>query len=162
MEKAEYYIALILCMFSVFIFLTSYTIPLMVAVEKGGVVNARFFPRLVSFILVILSLIMVAENYFQKPSQNETDSAQAETKSSDKQGVFRLFGVGIICLFYFVLFERLGYLISSGLFMFGLLLILGNRKWYVVLSLTILAPLTVYILFKILLESPLPEGFFYF
>lgn len=162
MKKAEYYIALILCLFGVFIFLTSNTIPLMVAVEKGEVINARFFPKLMGFVLVILSFIMSLENYFQRPSQEGADSAEEEQKKPDKKGWLRLFSVGVICLFYFILFEALGYLISSVLFMLGFLLVLGNRKWYVLLSLSILAPLSVYVFFKILLESPLPEGIFYF
>jgi len=162
MKRSEYVISGLLIAFGVFVYLTSNTIPLMVAVEKGSVVNARFFPKLMSFAMIFLAIVMAVENYARKssrkagPTDGEPKDERAET--SKREVWQRMCGIGIICLFYYYLFEPLGYLISSVLFMLGFLWVLGNRKWIVLLLLSVLAPVTVYVLFKILLGAPLPPG----
>ena len=162
MRRAEYIISIGLCLFGVFIFLTTNTIPLMVAVEKSSVINSRFFPKLLSILLIILSIIMSAENYLKKSPEEERDSGDKKDAQAEKHAWMRLILLGVLCLLYYLAFEPLGFLVSSALFMFGFSLILKTRKWYVILSLSVVSPLLVYLLFNTLLGAPLPEGIFYF
>ena len=162
MKKAEYIISIGLCIFGVFIFITTNTIPLMVAVEKSSVINSRFFPKLLSVLLIILSIIMSAENYFKKASDGVRESDDKKESQTGNHAWMRLIVLGVLCLLYFFAFEPLGFLVSSALFMFGFSLILKTRKWYVILSLSVVSPLLVYLLFNTLLGAPLPEGIFYF
>jgi putative tricarboxylic transport membrane protein len=162
MKRSEYVISGLLIAFGVFVFLTSNTIPLMVAVEKGSVVNARFFPKLMSLAMIFLAIVMAVENYVLKSSQKVDlldHALEDASEDASNRGVWRrMTGIGIICLLYFYLFEPIGYLLSSMLFMLGFLWVLGNRKWTILLLLSVLAPVTVYVLFKILLGAPLPPG----
>ena len=162
MRRAEYFITIGLCLFGVFIFLTTNTIPLMVAVEKSSVINSRFFPKLLSILLILLSIIMSAENYFKRSAKDTDDTGSESDTRVENNGWMRVIVLGGLCLLYFFLFEPLGFLVSSALFMFGFSLILKTRKWYVILSLSIVSPLLVYLLFNTLLGAPLPEGIFYF
>jgi putative tricarboxylic transport membrane protein len=135
----------------------------MVAVEKSSVVNSRFFPRLMGSILFFLSLVMAFENYFQPPAEGPEDSAKDEGREEGpKKKWIQSAGVGIICLLYYFLFQPLGFLLSSSMFMMAFLLFLGTRKWYALLFLSTLVPLSVYTLFKAILGAPLPDGLLYF
>ncbi|MBW1995308.1 MAG: tripartite tricarboxylate transporter TctB family protein, partial [Deltaproteobacteria bacterium] len=159
MKRAEYIISIGLCVFGIFIFILTNTIPLMVAVEKSSVVNARFFPKLMSLLLIILSIVMALENYYQKPTTKQENGSDKDGRNTkDKTARLRLLVLGILCLFYFISFQPLGFLLSSALFMAGFTLILGSRKWYFILSISIVSPLCIYLLFKTLLGAPLPEG----
>ncbi len=162
-KKQEYCISILLCVFGLFCFLWSYNIPLMVAVEKSSVVNSRFFPRLMGSILFFLSLVMAFESYFQPPAEGPEDSAKDEGREDGpKKKWIQSAGVGIICLLYYFLFQPLGFLLSSSMFMMAFLLFLGTRKWYALLFLSTLVPLSVYTLFKTILGAPLPDGLLYF
>ena len=158
--KNEFHIATLLVLVGFFVLLMSNTIPLMVAVEKSSVINARFFPKVMGGILILLSIVMAIENYFRV----STDKSNAADKDKKKlKGRWaRLGAVAFICLLYYLLFQPLGFLLSSLLFMLGFLMFLGVRRWYVVLPLSILVPLCVYLLFKTILGAPLPDGLLYF
>ena len=158
--KYEFHIALLLVLVGFFVLLTSNTIPLMVAVEKSSVINARFFPKLMGGILILLSIGMVVENYFRKSTGRS--KASDEDRKKLKGEWARLSAVAIICLLYYLLFQPLGFLLSSLLFMLGFLTFLGVRKWHVILPLSVLVPLCVYLLFKTILGAPLPDGLLYF
>jgi len=158
--KYEFHIALLLVLVGFFVLLTSNTIPLMVAVEKSSVINARFFPKLMGGILILLSIGMAVENYFRKSTGRS--KASDEDRKKLKGEWARLSAVATICLLYYLLFQPLGFLLSSLLFMLGFLTFLGVRKWHVILPLSVLVPLCVYLLFKTILGAPLPDGLLYF
>ncbi len=163
MNKSESIIAGILCCFSIFIFIASNSIPLMVAVEKSNVVNARFFPKLMSIVMFGLSIYMMIEGRLLRRAAAERRKPEERPQPSvDRWGYLRIFGVGAMSLFFYFLIEPLGFLLSGALFILGTLLALGNRKWYVLLSMSVAAPLIVYLLFKTVLGAYLPTGIFYF
>ncbi len=161
-RKQEYYISILLCAFGLFVLLWSNTIPLMVAVEKSSVVNSRFFPKLMGSILILLSLVMALENYFKRPPEQPEDSAKGEVQERKGRKWIRSISVGFVCLLYYFLFQPLGFLLSSSLFMLAFLLLLGTRRWYALVFLSTMIPLSVYILFKTILGAPLPDGLLYF
>jgi putative tricarboxylic transport membrane protein len=134
----------------------------MVAVEKSSVVNSRFFPKLMGSILIFLSIVMALENFVTRRAQESEEPIKEAVEKTDQKQWIRSIGVGIVCLLYYFLFQSLGFLLSSSLFMLGFLLLLGTRKWYALLILSTIVPLSVYILFKTILGAPLPDGLFYF
>jgi putative tricarboxylic transport membrane protein len=163
MNKSENIIACILCCFSIFIFISSNSIPLMVAVEKSNVVNARFFPKLMGVVMFGLSIYMVIEGRLLRRAATERRKPEETSQAAlDRGGYFRIFGVAAMSLLFYFLIEPLGFLLSGALFILGTLLALGNRKWYVLLSMPVATPLIVYLLFKTVLGAYLPTGIFYF
>jgi putative tricarboxylic transport membrane protein len=160
-KKEEYYISILLFVFGLFVFFWSNNIPLMVAVEKGSVVNSRFFPKLMGSIMVLLSFIMALENFMQRHSRVPEDTGKDDTEKGEEEKWGRWIGLGLICIIYYFLFQPLGFLLSSFLFMLAFLTFLGTRKWYALLFLSALVPFCIYILFKTLLGAHLPEGLLY-
>ena len=163
MNKSENIIAGILCCLSVFVFFASNSIPLMVAVEKSQVVNARFFPKLMSIVMFGLSIYMVIEGRLLRRVAVEAGKPEeGQAPPADRWGYMRIFGVVVMSVIFYFIMEPLGFLVSGGLFVFGTLFALGNRKWYVLLSMSVSAPLIVYLLFKTVLGAYLPTGILYF
>ncbi len=161
-KKEEYYISILLCVFGLFVFLWSNNIPLMVAVEKSSVVNARFFPKLMGSIMVLLSFIMALENFLQRRSRVPEEFGKDDTEEGEGEKWGRWIGLGLICIIYYFLFQPLGFLLSSFLFILAFLIFLGTRKWYALLFLSALVPFCIYILFNTILGAYLPEGLLYF
>jgi putative tricarboxylic transport membrane protein len=161
-KKDEYYISILLCVFGLFVFFWSNNIPLMVAVEKSSVVNARFFPKLMGSMMVLLSFIMALENFLQRRSRMSEESGKDDAGKEEGENWGRWLGLGLICIIYYFLLQPLGFLLSSFLFMLAFLIFLGSRKWYALLFLSALVPFCLYILFKTILGAYLPEGLVYF
>jgi putative tricarboxylic transport membrane protein len=94
-------------------------------------------------------------------------SLQAEKKGGDKDSwkSFREINwlkVGAVLtglVVYALLFEWVGALVSTAVFMGVLMQTIEPKKWYVVVSLSVVSSLSTYVLFKVLLNVRLPSGF---
>jgi putative tricarboxylic transport membrane protein len=63
---------------------------------------------------------------------------------------------------YAVVLEKLGFLVSTLLFIGALLIIIERKKWLIVAIIAILSTLAFYIVFQVWLQSNLPKGLFGF
>ncbi len=139
--------------------MSTYSIPLMVAVEKSGVVNSRFFPRLCSLSLIVFAIIMVFEDYlFAKRQWAGEERGQAIIKGE----VQRVAIIGSLSLLYLLIYKPLGHIVCSILFIGCFFYLLGTRRLVVLVPLSLLVPLLIYIVFRVFLNVPLPEGIFSF
>ena len=59
---------------------------------------------------------------------------------------------------YAVVLEKIGFVVSTLLFIGALLMITERKKWYVVAIVAILSTLAFYIVFQVWLQSNLPKG----
>lgn len=101
----------------------------------GNPTAAMNYPLLIGFALLILSIVYLFNEY--KLSKKEKFDNYNVFK--DKELAMKFLGVVGLCLIYTLLFERVGFLISTSLFLLALLfLINGKEKWIVniVVSLT--------------------------
>jgi len=165
MKKNEYVVALVLCLIGASMFLLSDGIPTMVAVERSSIVNSRFFPKLMSGLLVFFGLILAFQRFLggasEKSLEKASDAAQdAEGRDSDlkRSRLIRLLSAGGLMLLYVIGFSYLGFLVSSILFVLAFLFILGVRRWYVLASVSLVVPVAIYLLFRVFLKVMLPSG----
>jgi hypothetical protein len=70
-----------------------------------------------------------------------------------------IFTLGVL-LFFFVFFERLGYLICTFLLVSILVGVIGKRKWWFVMLFAIFSTLISYLIFGVFLKTQLPGGIF--
>jgi len=161
-NKQEYLISILLGILGLFVFLWSITIPLMVAVEKSSIVNSRFFPKLMGAVLVFLAIVMALETILKKGPRTteESEVKERELRKGEKWAWWA--GMGSIYIAYYFVFQPFGFLLSSTLFIMVFLIFLGTRKWYAIFFLSLIVPLSVYILFKTTLGVPLPDGLIFF
>lgn len=114
-------------------------------------VSARFFPRTVCIVMVAASIWLLIDAII-KPKKR--DPLDAEEKVGYRRGVLAM----ICALGYVLLFKPLGYIVSSIVVLFLMMLIFGNRKWNQMIIISIVFPVILYFAFKYGLKTPLPEG----
>jgi putative tricarboxylic transport membrane protein len=108
-----------------------------------------FFPAVLAALLVVASLLAFVE------TQRSGDQGAQGERLSWKKIVLT-----VTALFVFaVVFERLGYLAATFLFIMFLLRAVERRSWGSSLAVAFSASFLTYVVFGLLLGSPLPAGF---
>jgi putative tricarboxylic transport membrane protein len=114
--------------------------------------QAGFFPVLIAILLAVLSLILLGQTLKRRP---EKQTPVPPNPAWGGRPLFLTIGV----LFAFTLFfEYLGYLISTFLLMAFLLGAIGSKKWWVMFLVAFFTTMISYLLFGVLLNTPLPSG----
>ena len=130
--------------------------------SDGGQIGPGFFPRIVGVAMLLgLSVAIVRALRGGQAAEAPVDEeGQPEEVGggeggTDSRAVFAT--VGCMVLFYF-LFEPLGALIASVLFLAGMLAFVnrGHHVGNAIVSVSV--PLGLYLLFEVLLDTGLPEG----
>ncbi len=114
-------------------------------------ISASFFPTLVAAIMILCSISMLIKALI-KPKSYEPLTAE------QKRGYLRGLLTILVCLLYVMLFKPLGYIPSSMLAVFALMIIFGNRRWPVIIVITVLFPILLYVAFRYGLRIRLPVG----
>lgn len=115
------------------------------------IVSAALIPTIVSTIAVVMSVILLIKAII-KPEYTEPLTDQ------QKRGLLRgLFAI-LDCFVYVLLFKPLGYILSSMLAVFAMMLIFGNRKWWLMVLISVVLPILLYFAFHGLLQTNLPTG----
>lgn len=118
-----------------------------------GIPGPGFFPFLTGISLISLSIILSISAISKK--QSETIST--ERFFPERESWKRMLQVlGALC-FYVIALKRLGFLITTLVFMI-IVLRLEPRKWLFILVAALLSAVFFYLLFQVLLEGQLPGG----
>src|SRR5262245_40657293 len=110
---------------------------------------AGFFPAVLAVLLAVNSLFILVGVL----RRGHDGAAQGESLKWKKI----LLALGSLLVFGLV-FERLGYLLTTFLFIIYLLRIVERQSWRLALSVALSASLVSYIVFGLLLGTPLPAG----
>ena len=110
---------------------------------------AGFFPAVLAVLLALTSLFTIVEAL----GGSHEGVAQGEPLTWKKI----VLTLGSLLVFGFV-FERLGYLLATFLFIIFLLRAVERQSWGLALSVALLASLVSYLVFGLLLGTPLPAG----
>jgi putative tricarboxylic transport membrane protein len=110
-----------------------------------------FFPVILAVILTIFSLVLMA----QAMGGTKKESGASRAGSAIWRRI--VLAVGALVVFG-VLFESLGYIISTFLFIAFLLRAVEHQKWSLVVVVAFFTSLATYLVFGLLLNTPLPGG----
>ena len=113
--------------------------------------QAGFFPVILAILLASFSLVLTA----QVIGGTKEESGVSRDGSATWKKI--VLAVGTLVVFG-VLFESLGYIISTFLFMAFLLRAVERQKWGLIAAVAISTSLLTYLIFGLLLETPLPPG----
>ena len=150
MRKADIVAGLIGMAFSAFAFYQTLSFRQFLNVPIGP----EFFPRRMAMGLFICSVVLVIQSILKK-SKNDKP---APTISPLDRGMQRLFvGIAII-IAYALCWELLGFLIITPLAMFGMMLLLGFRKYIVMVIFSIGTTAAVFSIFSFILNIYMPLG----
>ena len=129
--------------------------------EEGNIVNARFYPREVGLIVIILSLIeffaaikdeivvdQVAETSEEEPIVDVNSSA------NNKRLIIFILAMFVYQLLFFVI----GFVISTFVFLLFTFTFLGCKNRLVLFINAFAVTGLIYVVFDVLLNVPLPGG----
>lgn len=114
-------------------------------------VDADLVPKSLGYILLVLAGLL----FFDKKSESEEEKKKRQVPKSE---ILVMGTVGVMIFIYITLFEIVGFLLMTALFIFGCASFLGYRKWVSSILVSILFPSILYYLFSYLLQIQLPQG----
>jgi putative tricarboxylic transport membrane protein len=112
-----------------------------------------FFPLCLGLLLMLLSGLFLLRLFLKTRTRPEKPSG-GKIPGSSRQLVLFLGTMVLVTL----LFNRLGYPLSSFLLMLALLRTLGVKKWTFIVPLSFMTAIACYFLFVRWLQIPLPKG----
>ncbi|MFA5851459.1 MAG: tripartite tricarboxylate transporter TctB family protein [Spirochaetales bacterium] len=115
-------------------------------------VGSGYVPKFLSIVSIVLSLALLVLTLLKKKI-----GPTEKTDEDIKGGIFTVMALAA----YVILFEFLGFLVSTALYLFVQIMILSNeknRKFLVLGIISIVVPLVIYGLFKSLFNMPFPTG----
>ena len=136
-----------------------YFIGTMQVQSKGDVIDSRTVPMILSWIMLILGVLQVLAGL---KKAKEFTSSGSEDVASAKPDMKTVAKVGIIIVLYITLFQPVGFMIMTALFLFAMFYILSpsyqkpNLILYGVIS--VVVSVGVYMLFRYGLDIMLPQG----
>jgi putative tricarboxylic transport membrane protein len=148
-KAGEWVIASLLLLFSL-----TFLVYVMIAFPAGE----RIYPGILFFLLAAFSLIQLIKLLLlvkkQRADRKKQEGADRRESLLRNRNIW--LAIGATCLYIAVL-DILGFTLSSFLFIFGLTLILGYRKYLVIIVIDLAIIACVYLLFT-KLNVPVPEG----
>ena len=137
-----------------FIYVQASEIKVVMAKDLGS----GFFPKVVGVAMILMALLeLVLTLVAAKKDPAEAEKTE-DTADDDKKGML----LTILCMVgYAALFEPLGFIISSALYLFLQITVLSNQKnrklpLFAVISLV--TSVFIYVVFVYLINMPLPMG----
>jgi putative tricarboxylic transport membrane protein len=119
----------------------------------GRAAEPKFFPLGLGVLMIILSIALILEELNKKKKEETKETSHFTIDSNLKK-------IGLTCLFavlYAAFFDKVGYVISTILFLEGeLFLFNGLKNWKVNTMVSVIFSLVIYILFSKLLGVYLP------
>jgi len=112
------------------------------------------FPLCLGIILMALSSLLLLQLFFKRRQTIVKKGTVVEPSGSTKQLIF-FFGTMVLVT---LLFNRLGYPLSSFLLMLALLKTLGMKRWSLNILLSLGTAAVCYFLFVQWLNIPMPKG----
>lgn len=106
------------------------------------------FPLIISFFLLILSISIIMQGL----------KDESEKKEKSKIDIKSLLIFGLICLLYLLVFNFLGFVLSTIILLVLLMMLLGERRWWFILLVSVISSLVIYLLFAKYLSVMLPKG----
>lgn len=146
-------VSVVLIVLGIIFLFMSYRLPKYTLVP----VDADAVPIFLGFLLIFLSLIL----FFTKDQETEIEDGEEQVTKSKKgldKNTKMVIIFGVIVLFYIMLLEILGFLITTAIFIFITTLLLGFRKHKTNLIVALAIPFGFYYLFNFVLKITLPKG----
>ncbi len=148
MNKKDFYTGLLFLIFTGAIFVMILRSPTHQVSSGPG---PFFFPFISALLLGGLSFALLTKGVRQDGSGKKAVRG--------KRMMGRIIWIVMWSAFYGATIEPLGYLLSTGMVTFALLAYFNRGRWIFNISLSVVTPISIFILFDTLLKAPLPRGF---
>ncbi|WP_377887614.1 tripartite tricarboxylate transporter TctB family protein [Alkalihalobacillus sp. R86527] len=143
-KSVEQKVSIVLFLISSFYLLLSYQLPTF----PYAIIDADALPKGLGFLLALLSILLFIKNPVD-------DHKKSKLK---KEEVLILLAVAGLILVYILLFEILGFVLVTTLFLLSTSRLLGYKNWKALITVTIVFTFVLYVSFNYLLQIYLPQG----
>lgn len=120
-------------------------------------VTPSFLPAVLGFLLMLVGLGLLIQSFRKKAEQQSRENAQVFSPNS----FLRVLLAAVLLIVYTLLFPRLGFLVTSALFVGIFIYLFGYRSILKISLSMILVPVGVWIFFEKIFHIPLPHGLLY-
>lgn len=114
-------------------------------------VDADVIPKGLGILMLILSIAL----FFSRAIETEAEKAK---RNIPKKELLVLLAVFAMIFLYILLFEMVGFIVMTAVFIFFCSWFLGYEKWKTNIIVSILFPLGMYVIFVFALGISLPNG----
>ncbi|MCG8569608.1 MAG: tripartite tricarboxylate transporter TctB family protein [Spirochaetes bacterium] len=115
----------------------------------------KIFPLALSILMFLFSIGLIIRDYMEIRKRNST--SQKQDKIQKDKYLKKILLISALAIVYALLFNRVGYIISTILFLEGVLFVFnGWSKWKINTLIAIVFSIVVYIIFAKLLNVYLP------
>ncbi len=128
------------------------------SLEIGDPLGPKAFPRLLGIGLLITAGILFYEMLQARKSAAVPAQAPAESKD-DNRHYYMLAGVTVWTFAYFLVFEPLGYMVATTIYLIGMFAYFHKNRWLMNVVTAVLFSIISYVAFVKLLGVNLARGF---
>ncbi|TCO79326.1 tripartite tricarboxylate transporter TctB family protein [Marinisporobacter balticus] len=117
----------------------------------------RIYPLILASVLVMLGIILIIKSDI-KQSIASFESLKKEASDNDRLNWKMIMQTSVLCVLYAAVFDHLGYVISTFVFLQIILVIInGKEKWKINTIVSLFFSIGIYIIFSKLLGIYLPQ-----
>ena len=127
-------------------------------VVPGDTLGSRFFPRLVVGLLLLCSITLIRNGLTARKTKS-SDSLEKRRQLGERTFSRAVWTISLSFL-YVALFNLLGIIVITPLFIFGMLLVWGEISKVNLIAIPIISTAFIYFIFSYAFEIMLPMGIF--
>lgn len=128
-----------------------------------GRIGPGFFPQILGVMLIVISAYSLVQDFREPARESADDDASDDTSGEGSGGYGRAVVLMILVTVVFVaMLNVVGALVAMVLFMFAVLYLLNREGMVMNVVLSVLLPVSVYLMFDVWLNTTLPQGMFTF
>ena len=136
----------------------------------GPLASATFYPRLISSGIIGLSIILIIDEVIikkkikeskrkdEKVTEEDTERGLESRWRIEKINLVRMIAGALICIFYTIFLDVVGYILATPVMLFLFFWVLGVKGWIKIAGLSLGITFAMYIVFAKLLDVVLPVG----
>jgi len=138
---------------SMTIYVLTYQFP-----QQTVALSPKVFPQFVSVCLFILSLVLLIQGVTGVKKESEQKKVKLALNNIF---LLKMLTMIILAFFYIRVLPLTGYKIATPLFLAGSMLLFNEKRWFMIVIVSIVATALLYILFRIVFKIPLPRFNFF-
>ena len=115
--------------------------------------SPSFLPALLAVLIIVMGAGLIAQGFFSSRRDAPSDLSRVV--------MFRIGLSVVLLILYTVVFPRLGFVVSSGVFVGIYAYLFGSRSILKIAISMIAVPIGIWLFFEILFRIPLPHGILY-
>jgi len=149
MGKKEIILSIFFMIISMTVYVLTYQFP-----KQTVALSPKVFPQFVSACLFILSLVLLIQGITGVKKESEQKKVKLALNNIF---LLKMLTMIILAFFYIRILPLTGYIIATPLFLASSMLLFNEKRWFMIVIVSIVATALLYILFRIVFKIPLPR-----